>query len=256
MQVITEPGGAEVFVNGENRGRSPDEGGKALEIRLAGGEYVIDAYKRADDHFEWKGRVEHRHVADAPSAPVVVRLVQGLTPAGEAFVAEQRRALDAREQALVARFELDGRGTAIDTETGLMWMRCSVGQEWTGSTCSGEAAKLSWNGALEAAAKASLAGYDDWRMPTREELYTLVYCSSGRRFALDAEGQGGACDGNFDKPVILKAVFPATPLSNYWSATDNERYSYKAWGVAFSSGFSGTGSKTEYVAARLVRKAD
>jgi hypothetical protein len=30
-------------------------------------------------------------------------------------------------------------GTVIDSATGLMWMRCSLGQTWVNSTCTGKA---------------------------------------------------------------------------------------------------------------------
>lgn len=255
LQVMTEPGDAEILVDGRGHGRSPAEPGATLALRLPSGDYTLDARKAVDEHIDLVGRLEYRHSADKPMPPVTIRLTQRLTPAGEARVAAQRKQLDEREQEWVARFELHDDGTATDTQSGLMWMRCSVGQQWTGQGCSGEVDRLSWNQALKAGEDMVFAGKDDWRLPTREELYTLVYCSSGRRFALDAEGGAGACDGAYDKPVILEAVFPDTPLANYWSSTPNEMYSYKAWGVAFISGLIGAGSRTEYVAARLVRSA-
>ena len=52
-------------------------------------------------------------------------------------------------------------GTFTDTNTGLQWMRCSMGQTWTGSTCSGEAKTHTWQEAM--ALKMSFAGKDDWR---------------------------------------------------------------------------------------------
>lgn len=255
VQVTTEPGDAEVFVDGQTRGRSPAAPGAVLALPLPSGDYTIEARKPVDEHLELAAKLEYRHSADKPMPALILRLEQRLTPAGTAFVAEQQQRLSAREGQLVARFELHGDGTATDTQSGLMWMRCSVGQEWTGERCAGEVARLSWNQALTRADEMVFAGRDDWRLPTREELYTLVYCSSGRRFALDAEGGAGACDGDFKKPVILGAVFPDTPLANYWSSTPNEMFSYKAWGVAFVSGLIGAGSRTEYVAVRLVRSA-
>ena len=255
VQVMTEPGDAEILIDGRSHGRSPAEAGSALAIRLPSGDYTLDARKPVDEHIDLVGRLEYRHSADKPMPPVTIQLAQRLTPAGEAFMVEQQQRLNAREQEIVARFEVNEDGTATDTQTGLMWMRCSVGQEWTGQRCSGEVLRLSWNQALKAGEDMVFAGKDDWRLPTREELYTLVYCSSGRRFALDAESGSGACEGTYRKPVILDAVFPDTPLANYWSSTPNEMFSYKAWGVAFISGLIGAGSRTEYVAARLVRSA-
>ncbi len=40
---------------------------------------------------------------------------------------------------LGGRYRDNGDGTVTDVETGLQWMRCSLGQKWKGSTCVGEA---------------------------------------------------------------------------------------------------------------------
>ncbi|MDZ3824098.1 MAG: hypothetical protein U0S76_10885, partial [Pseudoxanthomonas sp.] len=38
-----------------------------------------------------------------------------------------------------ADFEADADGTARHLATGLVWMRCAIGQTWTGTGCSGQA---------------------------------------------------------------------------------------------------------------------
>ena len=73
-----------------------------------------------------------------------------------------------------SRYEIHDDGTATDTETGLMWMRCALGQEYLESSCSGSALPLTWGDALEAAHSWEFANYDDWRLPTIKELATLV----------------------------------------------------------------------------------
>lgn len=253
LQLLTEPGDAEVTVNGQAYGRSPGEPGAVLMLRLPAGHYLVEALKPVDEFMDLVGRVELDHTEDKPMPPVTLRLTQRLTAAGEALVEEEKRQREARERILSTRFQAHEDGTATDTVTGLTWMRCSVGQTWGGQGCSGEASQLSWHQALRASEGFALAGHADWRLPTRDELYTLVYCSSGRRFARDPEGAGGACEGGFRQPAILETVFPATPVSKYWSATESAGYNYKAWGVAFGNGLVGAGVKTEYVAARLVR---
>jgi len=47
-------------------------------------------------------------------------------------------AVQAEEGERIERYLAYANGTALDTKTGLLWMRCLVGQTWTGSTCSGE----------------------------------------------------------------------------------------------------------------------
>ncbi|MFU2486426.1 DUF1566 domain-containing protein [Thauera sp. WH-1] len=188
--------------------------------------------------------------SEAPPAPV-------LSPeqAAEREAARQaaQAALDAREQALLARYLIPGDGTVTDTETGLTWMQCSLGQSWSEGRCQGEAKLFSWTHALRAAEGFEFAGHADWRLPTQPELLTLVYCSSGRRNTVNAEGYGGSCAGDYGKPTLLTAAFPDTPAGNFWTSTPHERYGYASWGVAFGSGATGIGTHTDYTHARLVR---
>src|SRR5690606_14572885 len=71
-------------------------------------------------------------------------------------------------------FTLHNDGTATHNSTGLMWMRCSLGQTWDGSTCTGAASSFAWQNALVAAQSHSFAGHSDWRLPNKNELASLV----------------------------------------------------------------------------------
>ena len=65
------------------------------------------------------------------------------------------------------RYQING-GEVYDTETDLTWQRCSLGQTWTeGKGCTGT---VGWFSLDQAKAQAS----GEWRVPTREELITLV----------------------------------------------------------------------------------
>ena len=55
----------------------------------------------------------------------------------------------------------NGDGTITDNVTGLMWVKA-------------RGSKVSWDDALAGAKKCSVAGHDDWRMPTIKELYSLI----------------------------------------------------------------------------------
>ena len=188
--------------------------------------------------------------AEAPPPPAAPALSAAELDAANRAVFD---ALDAREQAASTRFEMRNDGTAIETTTGLMWMRCAFGQVWQAGSCAGEAKLFNWHRALEAAEGYVFAGHGDWRLPTRDELTTLVYCSSGVRRAPDADGVPGTCEGDYRAPTLLSAVFPNAPVHKFWSGTQDERHSFGAWGVSFVNGATGVGVQTEYVLLRLVR---
>ena len=68
---------------------------------------------------------------------------------------------DAQYQGFAFDLVNNGDGTVSDRVTGLMWRRDP-----------GE--KLTWDQAVAGAATFDLAGYDDWRLPTIHELYSLM----------------------------------------------------------------------------------
>lgn len=79
------------------------------------------------------------------------------------------------------KYILYQNGTAYDKETNLTWMRCSLGQSWDGKTCNGEAKEYTWRDAIKL--KHNFAGSTAWRLPTIDELESLVLCSEGRHFS-------------------------------------------------------------------------
>jgi hypothetical protein len=137
-------------------------------------------------------------------------------------------------------------GTVTFKATGLTWQKCSVGQTWTGETCSGEAIKMTWDDAMKFSN--GFAGYNDWRLPTKEELITLVFCSDGE---YDADG---SCI-NYEtvtNPTINSVYFPNTQ-SFYWSSSPDANGSSNAWFVYFGFGNSGYVSKLGDSFVLLVR---
>jgi hypothetical protein len=104
----------------------------------------------------------------------------------------------------VERFTDNGDGTLYDLEPDLTWMRCSLGQEWTGKTCTGTAATYTWQSAQDAANKLNQGGgfanRHDWRVPKIAELASI------------AERQ---CSN----PRINLTLFPATPPAYFWTIT-------------------------------------
>lgn len=139
------------------------------------------------------------------------------------------------ETLLADRYKDNGDGTVTDVRTGLQWMRCSLGQTWQGGTCVSEAEKYDWQSAPDAAKalnrQGGYASYRDWRVPTKEELETLFYCSSGKPKTWNDTGI--SCKGDFKRPPIYQTAFPNTREEIYWSSSVHAHYPDIALGVAF-----------------------
>lgn len=77
------------------------------------------------------------------------------------------------------------RGLATDTKTGLIWQRCAVGMKFDGGACKGEAGVFSVKNA-EVAAKSMAKSTDGaWRVPSGEELQTLLDRRVCKGYAID-----------------------------------------------------------------------
>jgi len=125
-------------------------------------------------------------------------------------------------------------GTVTDATTGLMWQKCSFGQEWDGNECTGSRVRQNWQQALEAAETSNWAGYDDWRLPNRNELQSLVDYS--RYFpALD--------------PLFVSSHI-------YWSSTTYAANLDAAWTVSSNDGRVLPSNKTHNYYVRAVRLGD
>ncbi|MBL4661588.1 MAG: caspase family protein [Alcanivoracaceae bacterium] len=144
-------------------------------------------------------------------------------------------------------------GTVIDKQRNLMWMRCSLGQEWNkaNKSCGGKASEHTFDGAQAKAKSFSYAGYSDWRVPTVEELETLVYCSTSKK-PIDSNWLNG-CTAGYTRPTIDQDKFPDTPSSNFWSASPDASYASRAWNVSFNSGYSNDDFRNFSRNVRLVR---
>ena len=79
-----------------------------------------------------------------------------------------------------------------------------------------------------------LCGAYDWRLPSKEELRSIV-------------------DYSRYNPSIDTDYFPNTVLSWFWSSSPNASNSYYAWYVYFSYGYDGLNSRNSSRSVRLVR---
>ena len=109
--------------------------------------------------------------------------------------------------------------TVKDVTTGVTWLRCSVGQAWDPSldTCTGQIVKLNHEEIAIAlvAAKKQLGG--NWRLPTRNELTSLV------------------CDDCLP-PKVNSKYFPNLSAEAYWTSDKNWLNPRTYWTVNFMTG--------------------
>lgn len=117
-----------------------------------------------------------------------------------------------------------------DVDNTYTWCQATGNNE--GPRCSGNA--TSWIGQVNAEA---FAGFTNWRVPTREELLSIIDMSIA------------TC--GFVTPCI-DPIFGPTPPSNYWSST--EVSPNVAWSVIFDSGNLKFGTKNAVVHVRAVRR--
>jgi hypothetical protein len=151
----------------------------------------------------------------------------------------------------VSRYYDNGGGTVKDFKTNLEWMRCSLGQNPFSPTCEGEAKEYSWNDAMKLTT--NFAGHNDWRVPTNEELRSLIYCSDNKNKTLGKEEAGYICTGSRTSPTINTTYFPNTPSHVFWSSSPYASLSCDAWYVGFGNGSSYCSYKGNSNSVRLVR---
>jgi hypothetical protein len=120
------------------------------------------------------------------------------------------------------RFKDNKDETVTDITTGLMWQK-----EMDGNP-------MNWEAAISYCKNLSLGGYNDWRLPTIQELHSIV-------------------DYSRYSPAIDIEVFPDTLSSDYWSSTTDADSSGYAWRVGFDGGFVGCVYKSASYYVRAVR---
>lgn len=126
------------------------------------------------------------------------------------------------------RFTDNGDGTISDNATGLMWPKDGVG------TGCNSGATLAWAAAITWAEGLEFAEHDDWRMPNRFELESIL--DLGRY------------------PHINSTFFSSTRTTNpYWSSSTCSGDTANAWYVHFNTGVASFNAKTTAYYVRPVR---
>ncbi len=112
-------------------------------------------------------------------------------------------------------------GTVTNTRTGLMWKQAIEG-------------KYNWHDAMKKfSTNVSFAGYNDWRMPTIDELITLL-------------------DSTYQNNIDLTA-FPNTEATTFWSKSPTTNNNELLWCINFKYCSKVWYSKDNSFQVRLVR---
>jgi len=149
----------------------------------------------------------------------------------------------------------NGNGTITDTVTGLMWEKL-CDQDPPGATCASDHdvdTTYTWTNAFTKVANlntANFAGYNDWRLPNRRELESLV----------NAENYNPAVNTAFDTSCSAPCALTAcsctqstNPLTRYWSSTGTSSGGGNAWYVGFYDGDLGSDGTAASNYVRAVR---
>ena len=78
---------------------------------------------------------------------------------------------DSQYQGFSANYSNNGNGTVTDNNTQLMWVQ-TIDTDGDGDITVKD--KMTYNDAIKYASELKLAGYDDWRIPSIKELYSLM----------------------------------------------------------------------------------
>jgi hypothetical protein len=145
-----------------------------------------------------------------------------------------------------------------DTVTDLMWEVKSQGSEFRnannlyswydparknmagqpdGGRCQG-GTDCDTNAYIKVINESNYCGHNDWQLPTREQMQTIVDLQSDR-----------------DNVTINQQYFPHTVPSWYWTSSDKNNNSDFAWYILFSNGFALSDLKQRPKHIRLVRKS-
>jgi hypothetical protein len=113
-------------------------------------------------------------------------------------------------------------GTILDTHTNLVWQKSPLDKKFT------------WEGAKKHCESFTLAGYNNWRLPTIEEFEALI---------------------NKKYYPTMDTIFDCEP-DWYWSSSANAYDPFYIWLINFRGGYMNSGSKIAVYFVRAVRRID
>jgi hypothetical protein len=138
------------------------------------------------------------------------------------------------ETTAIEVFEPAGDGEILHAPSGLIFMRCAIGQTWENETCEGNAQLFTWQQALKLSYGYEYNDSRNWRLPNIKELVVIAERSCVR-------------------PAVNEQAFPETPPDDFWTSTPSMFDTQRAWSVGFFNGTSSIKAKDRSIHIRLVR---
>jgi hypothetical protein len=130
-------------------------------------------------------------------------------------------------------FQDNGNETVTDLNSGLVWMKCTLGLSGTNCNLGTVQPIADWPDAITKCENASIAGRTDWRLPNINELRSLVNHTSIQTAKIDP------------------GFFPNTQSASYWSSTTDPTATSAALIVQFSDGRTLNGTKASVTTFRV-----
>ncbi len=121
-------------------------------------------------------------------------------------------------------FTDNGDGTVTDNNTGLMWQQADDGNTYNWYQASGTYDATYNPSSVNVCGSLTLAGYSDWRLPTKKELLSIVDYSVTKGSA----------------PALDATAFPNGRPNAYWTSTIGMDHPNYAWDVVFHDGEAGS----------------
>lgn len=211
VRITSDKEGAYIYVDGKKKAMT---GEGFTSILLEEGDHTIKVVKPIDELSQY-AQSKEVFVGAETSVKLSFALQKEMTAKGKALQAQ-------KDASKLARFSRSDQ-VVTDSELGLMWQDDSAAKS----------VKKSWSSAKSYCTNLALAGYSDWRLPSYEELLSIV-------------------DYDRYKPAIMPAFHNVASLY-YWSSSVAVSDAKYAWDVNFKSGNTGYGSKAGEGYVRCVR---
>jgi len=141
--------------------------------------------------------------------------------------------------------EVNNGSILEDTSTGMQWMRCTYPTKWKNGKCVGKPKAMTYSEAVTLAESYEQAGLNAWRIPTSNQIFTIIKC----RDAVPAEKYWFCTVKAEISPTVHSVAFPNTLKSNYWI----QAYKKKPGVVDFATGNPVYDAEDRKYYLRLVR---